>query len=171
LAQLKAEILNDFVRGHQVTSVIEFGCGDGVQLALAEYPRYVGIDVSTKAIELCRTRFKEDPTKNFILFGAQGKETHDLAISLDVIYHLVEDPVFHQYMTALFESAERYVIIYSSNDDAASPDPHVRHRAFGDWIRRHRPDWRLRERIPNRYPYDDRDPGNTSFADFYIYGR
>lgn len=37
---------NDFVRARGIDSVIEFGCGDGAQLALAEYPAYGGIDVS-----------------------------------------------------------------------------------------------------------------------------
>ena len=46
LAAFKAEVPNDFVRARGIDSVIEFGCGDGAQLALAEYPAYVGIDVS-----------------------------------------------------------------------------------------------------------------------------
>src|SRR5262249_12471902 len=47
LAVFKAEILNKFVREKAVNSVIEFGCGDGAQLELATYPKYVGVDVST----------------------------------------------------------------------------------------------------------------------------
>ena len=39
LAAFKAEFLNGLVADHNVSSVIEFGCGDGRQLALAEYPR------------------------------------------------------------------------------------------------------------------------------------
>ena len=34
----KADFLNDFVRTQGVRSVIEFGCGDGHQLSLCEYP-------------------------------------------------------------------------------------------------------------------------------------
>lgn len=41
----------------------------------------------------------------------------DLSLSLDVIYHLVEDEVFETYINTLFKSARRYVIIYSSNSD------------------------------------------------------
>ncbi|MCL2283845.1 MAG: glycosyltransferase family 92 protein [Fibromonadales bacterium] len=41
LAQFKAEILNDFVKEHSVNSAIEFGCGDGSQLSLVKYPKYL----------------------------------------------------------------------------------------------------------------------------------
>ena len=50
LAAFKAQFLNDFVRAHDVTSVVEFGCGDGNQLALAAYPRYLGLDVSPASL-------------------------------------------------------------------------------------------------------------------------
>jgi hypothetical protein len=33
LAEFKAEILNEFVRERGVSSIIEFGCGDGAQLS------------------------------------------------------------------------------------------------------------------------------------------
>jgi hypothetical protein len=39
----------------------------------------------------------------------------DLELSLDVIYHLVEDEVFDAYMRSLFAHAGRFVVIYSSN--------------------------------------------------------
>ena len=38
-AEFKAEIVNTFVREHDIASVIDFGCGDGAQLALAEIYR------------------------------------------------------------------------------------------------------------------------------------
>jgi SAM-dependent methyltransferase len=71
LARFKARVLNDFVREHSVESVIELGCGDGLQLALADYPRYVGVDVSRTAIELCRQRFAGDATKTFLWQAAR----------------------------------------------------------------------------------------------------
>ena len=41
----------------------------------------------------------------------------DLSLSLDVIYHLVEDDVFEYYMRTLFEASNGYVIIYASDSD------------------------------------------------------
>ena len=52
LAEFKAEIINEFVRRNVITSVIELGCGDGNQLKLAEYPLYIGFDVSLKALSI-----------------------------------------------------------------------------------------------------------------------
>lgn len=169
LAQYKAEVLNDFVAKHKVSSVIEFGSGDGNQLTLATYPSYIGVDVSQTAVSLCRTRFADDATMSFKTVSEYAGQKADLSLSLDVIYHLIEDTVFKSYMISLFDAAERFVIIYSSNKDEQVLAPHVRHRKFSDWIDENRDDFRLRTHIPNRYPLDLDDPENTSFADFYIY--
>ena len=48
--------------------MVEFGCGDGNQLSLAQYPRYVGLDVSRTAIGLCQRRFAKDPAKSRFLY-------------------------------------------------------------------------------------------------------
>jgi SAM-dependent methyltransferase len=173
LAEFKAETLNDFVARMGVQSVIEFGCGDGAQLALARYPRYVGIDVAERSISTCRKHFATDATKSFYLAGQLPADhsRFDLVISLDVIYHLVEDEVFGAYMRSLFASAGRFVVIYSSNKIEPSEVPHVRHRPFTDWIEANEPEWRKTEHLPNKYPYDPARPAETSFADFYFFER
>jgi SAM-dependent methyltransferase len=171
LAQFKADVLNRFVDTHAIRSVIEFGCGDGNQLRLAQYPKYCGIDVSAKALETCRGLFLRDSSKNFLQAEDQVvPEPAELALSLDVIYHLVEDNVYEKYMRRLFESASRYVIIYSDNEDKPREVPHVRHRKFSTWIEQNRPDWLLSERIPNKFPYQPKTQLG-SWADFWIYTR
>lgn len=172
LSKFKAEVLNGFVVERRVQSVIEFGCGDGNQLGLAAYPRYLGFDVSPQAVALCRQRFLDDPTKSFRLVDEYAGDRADLTLSLDVIYHLVEDAVFERYMGMLFDAALRYVIVYSSDtdDNRGYEGTHVRHRKFSDWVARQRPAWTLLRHIPNRYPYRG-DYTKGSFADFYIYER
>lgn len=171
-AEFKAEVINDFVRRNDIESVIEFGCGDGNQLMNADYPKYLGFDVSPTAISTCRHLFKNDPTKHFRLLSEYDGEMAELALSLDVIYHLVEDNAYESHMCRLFESALRFVIIYSSNtDEPLGRDLlHIRHRRFTDWIERSAPGWTLMRYVPNRYPYSG-DHENGSFADFYIYRR
>lgn len=170
LAEFKADVLNTFVDRHGVTSVVEFGCGDGAQLALARYPSYTGVDISSKAVELCRAKFANDPSRQFCESSSAADDlTADLALSLDVIYHLVEDKVFHAYMRRLFRSARRFVIIYASNMDQRWPDRHVRHRHFTRWVERNAPAWRLHSCIKNAYPFDPENPTQTSFADFYVF--
>jgi SAM-dependent methyltransferase len=176
LALFKAEILNDFVSRNSIGTILELGCGDGNQLSLANYPQYVGIDVGPTAVELCRKRFVHDPAKTFAvcdpatLRDGEVPFRAELSLSLDVIYHLVEDKVYEAYMRLLFDAAERFVIIYSSNDEEAkSAFRHVRHRKFTDWVERNRPQWQLWKFIPNRYPFKPGHESSTSFADFYIY--
>ena len=65
LAEFKAEFLNDYVKQRGIASVIEHGCGDGAQLKLAQYPSYTGLDISPRAIELCRRIFAVDSSKQF----------------------------------------------------------------------------------------------------------
>lgn len=173
LADFKARVLNQFVREQGIHTVIEWGCGDGNQLRLAAYPQYVGYDISHTAIERCKEVFKEDATKEFIWSGSDdftdtGIKKGDLALSLDVIYHLVEDEVFELYMKRLFASSERYVCIYSCNFDKESA-LHVKCRKFTDYIDRNISGWELMKVIPNEYPYDERNLRATSWSDFYFY--
>ncbi len=171
LAKFKAEFLNGFVEKHSITTVVEFGSGDGAQLKLAKYPFYVGVDISPTAVEAGRVMFAGDENKRFFVTADYNLPPSQLSLSLDVIYHLVEDAVFDGYMRQLFESATQFVIIYASNEDKAWSSPHVRHRAFTTWVEANVSDWNLIHREPNRYPYNEADVDHTSFSDFYVFGR
>lgn len=170
LAKFKAEVLNAFVAEHQIQSVMEFGCGDGNQLELAKYPQYLGFDVSPVAVERCRARFANDPSKKFAVLGEHHGEQAELAMSLDVIYHLVEDHVFEAHLRSVFGAATRFVAVYSTNRDA--PDDaglaHVRHRRFTDFVERALPGWKVIRNIkqPNTY---SGDITATSLAEFFFF--
>jgi SAM-dependent methyltransferase len=169
-AEAKASFLNTLVRDRRVRNVVEFGCGDGNQLALAEYPPYVGLDVSQTAIWLCKRRFAEDLTKSFFLYDGTcfadraGLFVADLAISLDVVYHLTEDAVFETYMSHLFAAGKRLVVVYSTNMVMSETAPHVRHRHFTPWVEMNCPDWAPAgiTRGPSR---------ELARADFFVYER
>jgi len=170
LAQFKADFLNAFVVTNAIASVIEFGCGDSRQLALAQYPSYIGLDVSPTALRWNGDRFRGDPSKSFLLyrpdaFWNMGRALRaDLALSLDVIYHLVEDGVYEKYLGDLFSAATRYVVIYSSNDNSTKRWRHIRHRRFADDVARSFHEFRLVEEVPN--PFPDATP-----CKFFIYAR
>ena len=169
-AEFKAEILNSFVHRNKLSNVIEFGCGDGNQLSLASYPNYTGFDVSQTILGECKKRFSEDSSKKFKLMKDYDGETADLTLSLDVIYHLVEEEIFESYMLNLFNASNQYVIVYASDsdDNKGMEGTHVKHRKFTEWIDKNLPQWILMDHIPNKYPY----AGNYktgSFADFYVY--
>lgn len=172
LAEFKAGVLNALVAAHAIRHVIELGSGDGSQLALARYPAYLGVDISPIALEACRARFAGDDSKSFLSLDQfrRDRPMADLALSLDVIYHLVEESAFEEHMRDLFGAARRFVAIYSSNSDQIfSPAPHVRHRKFTDWVDRHAGGWRLVATHRNPYPFSWQDRKNTSPADLYVF--
>jgi SAM-dependent methyltransferase len=174
LSLFKASVINEFVKENEIKTVIEFGCGDGHQLSLAQYPAYIGLDVSPTILQLCRQKFTNDSSKVFFVYNALIFKEHefnaDLGLSLDVIFHLIEDNVFHQYMTHLFTVSSRFVIIYSSNIEGKQ-NYHEKPRKFDEWIKTNRAEWKLIEKINNPYPYNPENSANTSQSDFYIYQR
>lgn len=152
-ATWKAESVNAWVRDLGVTSVIDYGCGDGNQLMLADYPRYLGLDRSASAIRRCIGLFETDETKSFLrydpptLADPAGWLRADLALSMEVLFHLVEDRVFEDYLNRLFDSAERFVVICSSDVDIDQASPHERHRQFTTWVSERRAEWQLEARV------------------------
>jgi SAM-dependent methyltransferase len=152
-AQWKADMVNAWVRELGMTSVVDFGCGDGNQLSLADYPRYLGLDRSATAVRHCIERFSADPTKSFLKFepgelaDPAGWLRGDMALSMEVIFHLVEDDIFEDYMRRLFAGAERFVVICSNDSSGDELVPHERHRSFTAWVARECPGWRLERKV------------------------
>jgi SAM-dependent methyltransferase len=172
LATAKADFLNRFVEDRHIATVLELGCGDGNQLSLANYPSYVGVDISPIAVDACRARFSDDPSKRFFVEGSEPIPVCELGLSLDVTFHLVEDETFERYMADLLEHSSRFVVLYTSDSDVYLPKErtphHVRHRPVGRWMAM-QDGWRLIRRHANPYPYKEGDIQNTSPADFYVY--
>src|SRR3954469_2360836 len=109
LAAYKADFLNTFIVLNNTESLIDFGCGDWNQASLFDVPAYVGLDVSETALARCRRRFTDRPTYQFHNSAALDNLTPcDVAISMDVIYHLVTDSDFEHYVGDLFSLAKTY---------------------------------------------------------------
>lgn len=174
LAIFKANIINEFIKIHNISSVSEFGCGDGSQLNLFECPVYYGYDISSHIINKLKLKYVDDETKKFDYYeNYDNKNKFDLSLSLDVIFHIVNDDDFNNYMNILFESSNKYVIIYSSDGNKiknqSNKIKHLYDRNFTNWINNNRKDFILKNKIYNIYPYEINDPINTSISDFYIY--
>ncbi len=173
LAEFKAEVVNQFIEKEKIETVIEIGCGDGNQLSLIHYNNYTGVDVSEVIIEKNKLNYQNDKTKRFYWTKTERdkyiNQKYDMAISMDVIFHLLEDQVFYAYMEDLFSVAERYVVIYSSNHEEFTKWPEFRHRNFISYIQEKISGWELYQFIPNRYPYKIGEEENTSTSDFFIF--
>ncbi len=179
LARFKSHFINNFVDKNSIYSVVELGCGDGAQLSLMDYERYLGLDISETTIKNCAEKYKNDPRKVFRhydpnLFEISKYSSYELGVSLDVIYHLSNDDVYKRYLEHLFGLASKYVIIYSNSqslyykgvDESAK---YVRFREFHKDIEKDYPEWGLVEVEPNFYPFNASLPDDTSFADFYVF--
>ena len=172
LAQFKGDIINEFVSKNNVKTVIELGFGDGNQLKYFQIPSYIGFEISDIVIARCREQFKKDASKQFMHMQDISDQKANMVMSLDVVYHLIEDDVYHDYMKQLFDLSNQYVVIYAfDSDEPGNYAPHVKPRKFTPWIRKNRPDFKLIKHIPNRYPFDEGNLNETSFADFYIFER
>lgn len=168
-ARYKAEFLNAFFARNDVKSVIDFGCGDGNQLADLRMADYLGYDVSAAAVERCRNTYAADAGKRFDTVDRYDGARGDVAMSLDVIYHLVEDAVYEAYLDRLFGAATRFVVIYSS--DVAAPRvraAHVRHRQVADDVGRRFPQAKLVEAPPRPEHLGAQDGTGARFFVFRV---
>lgn len=170
-ATFKAKVINEFITKNGINSAIEFGCGDGHQLALINYKNYTGVDVSQSAINRCRAIYSGDNNKSFLHLSEHSTQTAEIALSLDVLYHLTEDETYHEYLKKLFLSSTQFVIIYSTNFESATTTPilnkHVRHRKFTDWVKKYQPDWECISHTPGELPLGNKAAPFT--IDFFIY--
>ncbi len=172
LARYKGVVLNFFTRQRKLKSIAEMGSGDGNQLQYFDFPLYTGFDVSRTAIERTKAMYASKPGYDFIWMDDPSldwelhEDNYDCALSLDVLYHLVDDRVFEAYLDRLFTLSSRYVVIYASNFDAADKRGanHVRHRKFTDFIESRYPQWTLKKVIENPYKFK-----LQTEADFFVY--
>ena len=170
LAEFKADIINKFIKKNDVKTIIEWGCGDGNQLTYMNYPDYIGFDVSKTVLLNCSEKFKDDKRKTFLHTDDYTNQSAELTLSLDVIFHLIEDNIFNDYMNRLFNSSQKFVVIYSSNtsEQFDTVPNHFRQRKFTDWVQKNKSDFTLLEKIKNKYPHNQQS-GEGSVSDFYIY--
>ena len=175
LKEYKNEIINNFIKKNKIKSIIDFGCGDGNQIENIDILNYYGYDVSNSTINRCKEMFKNTSKSNFNFYTINDSQEFikaELGLSLDVIYHLVEDNVFHTYMKNLFDNSEKFVIIYSNDYNADNVDPltnkhyapHVKPRNFTKYIETYFSKWFLIENIKNKY-----FGNNGVWSDFYIF--
>lgn len=139
-AKFKAQEVNKVIISNRIQSVIDWGCGDGkVSARIApKVKKYVGVDVSPTVVKRLQ---REYPKYKFYLHDAPGIKC-DLALSMDVLFHLVDDRGYYAHLDKLFGSSKRLVLIHSTNKDQNNNN-HVRHRPIITDIESHQPAWVL----------------------------
>lgn len=132
-ANLKASVINTIIDKHTISTINDYGHGDGNNIALLKGKfKYYGYDVSKSAYDICTLKFKDNKAYTFFHTDKQFKQS-DLALSLDVLYHLVEQDVYEDYLKRLF-SKSTYVLIYAQDLDDIGHN-HCRSRKFTTYIK------------------------------------
>ena len=150
--RFKRDTIERLIRARGIRSVVDFGCGDGRQMfeVLSEttLDEYQGIDISPSAVSLCRERYRGLPHCHFDVAGEAPIGTYDLALSLDVIYHVVEYDTYVDYLKTLFGCSD-YVLLYANREARASEVPHIVFRANRAEIESLLPETELLEEEPH----------------------
>lgn len=173
VALYKATFINNFVYKNKIKKIVDFGCGDGNQLEMSVYPEYIGLDVSESTVTNCKRKFLNDNNKKFLLYNPENFDaleiSADLTLSLEVIFHLVEDNIFELYMKHLFQCSKNFVIIFSSDfEDRTLIHPHIKNRNFSAWIKKNIQGWTLKEIIRTADNLE-KDLEKSVQSDFFIY--
>lgn len=145
----KANFLNDTMLNYRLNNIIDVGCGDGNNLKIFNSDFYIGIDISKTVIEKNISTFQSHKNKKFFFLNnnhsiildeinSSIKNNESLIVSFDVIFHLVEDDVYKEYINFINNINARYCIITSSdnNIDYSPLVPHVRHRNYSNDLKR-----------------------------------
>jgi 2-polyprenyl-3-methyl-5-hydroxy-6-metoxy-1,4-benzoquinol methylase len=169
LNEFKTLFLNSLIEKFNITSIIDLGCGQGAILQNLRVSKYVGFDVSEKVIVELKESWQN--CKNFeFRTTSDVLEPQELSLSFDVIFHLIEDEIYSEYISSLFSLSKKYVLICSSNTNRDDPEyataMHVKHRIFTDDVPSN---FQLTEQHDNIFPYLSTSPEDTSWSNFYLY--
>ena len=144
----KKNVLATILHKHGICTIADFGCGDGTVIGL--FPQlgllsYTGYDVSSTALDRLRSQGWPSNYSFKHMQQHRKEEGADLALSLDVFFHLVDDQVAQGYLDTLFCGAYTRVLLLSWNASIVGTTHtvgnHVRYRdvlehaaAYPDYI-------------------------------------
>lgn len=113
-----------------------------------------------------------DASKLFLLLDDYAGQTADLSLSLDVLFHLVEDGVYFDYLDRLFKAGRRFVVVYATSvGNAPRTLRHVRHRPVESDIATRFPDFARLTDLEAMLPAPPRAQGEGGYTRFFIYQR
>jgi len=158
--EFKRDYVTSVIRRFGIASVIDFGCGDGGQVRELPVAEYYGLDVAQAAIDRCRKLYGDRSGWRFDLLSHAVVGRYDLALSLDVLYHVTEYQDYLAYLRRLFTAAP-LVLIYANRQGRPKQDaPHIL------W-RDHRAE--IARLISDRFAMIEASPHPTKSTGFYLY--
>lgn len=135
-ALFKSTYINNLINELKIKTINDLGCGDSNQIKLINgFENYYGYDASNFIITKNINQKFNSNNYNFFYDIKDLPRQVDLVMSLDVIYHLIEDDVYVKYMINLFGFNSKYVLIYSVNfENDNNYNIHFLPRKFTNWV-------------------------------------
>jgi len=131
----KTNYINDLIKEYNIKTINDFGCGDGNQIKnITGYSHYYGFDISPTTVKNCQKKYEKNMKMRFYESSDMFVQS-DLSMSLDVLYHIIEDELFYSYIDSLFNYSLKYVLIYSTNHKSNNPSAHIVWRNFIDYVK------------------------------------
>lgn len=160
IAEHKAKVINEYIDKYHIETISDYGCGDGNQLLLLRnFLKYDGFDISKSIVSKC---MKLNTIRNTSFHSdIDEMPIAELTLSLDVIYHILDESDFNEHLQQLFSKSTKLVIIFSTDYilDTKCVE-HIRHRKFTDIVAKKYHDFKLIDIIDNEF---------DTAAKFYIY--
>jgi len=159
-AIIKANYVNNIIDKYNIHSVVDMGVGDGNQLDLLNINNYIGYDISDVIINRLKLKYNNDNTKTFKHVSEYTNMNTDLMLSMEVIFHLIDDDMYDDYMTMMFNSDSKYILIFTMDSDSSyiNNAKHVKIRNILEWINNNTNEWDL---IDKKFGF--------SISYFYLY--
>ena len=116
--------VEDFVRKHAVTSVVDAGCGDWGFSRAIDWgdASYLGVDIASDVIEAVRTRHETGRIRFQVGDITEELPAADLLISKDVPQHLSNELVHKFIRNNLRKGKYKWVILTNDRGDSQNQD-------------------------------------------------
>lgn len=167
LLRFKINFLNEFIKDNNISSILDFGCGDLHLARELNVDEYVGLDiverpkpqnVASKSFTLKIKRFDE----------VSEQRSFDLCMSIDVFFHILKDEedYLKAYIDNMVNHSSKFVIIYAHDSD----DPNAVIQAVGA---KHvfNSNWKkfIRAQSNLKLIYEQTSCHEGSFAKFFVF--
>ena len=115
--------LQDFIRKHQVRSIVDAGCGDWTFSSAIDWggARYLGVDIASDVIEANRKRYEKRNITFQVGDITEELPPADLLISKDVLQHL-PDTLVHKFIRNNMKKGQYKWVLLTNDRGSGNPD-------------------------------------------------
>lgn len=115
--------LEDFIRKHRVTSIVDAGCGDWTFSSTIDWggASYLGVDIASEVIEANREKYEQRNVTFQVGDITEELPAADLLISKDVLQHL-PDALVHKFIGNNLKTGKYKWVLLTNDRGTGQPD-------------------------------------------------